>query len=80
MTYGILALSAFDLSLHEVLGNLPHDLSSVLVYALLGSFVWLIWYGSRESTIKRHRSNEGSDPAVTTSGGLDSPRPGQHTG
>jgi hypothetical protein len=40
------------LTLRKVLADIPHDLPALVVYVLLGGFVFLIWRGSRSSAPK----------------------------
>lgn len=35
------------LTLHKILTDIPHDLPAMVVYVMLGAFVFLIWRGSR---------------------------------
>jgi hypothetical protein len=37
------------LTFRKVLSDIPHDLPALVVYVLLGAFVFLIWRGSRSS-------------------------------
>jgi hypothetical protein len=48
MTYA-LALT-LDLTLQEIVANIPHDGPSVVAYAILAIFVATIWLGSRTPT------------------------------
>src|SRR5690606_40185539 len=52
----LLAALALDLTLRDVLADLPHDAGAVVFVLLMGGFVLLTWYGSKPSTIERFRS------------------------
>ncbi len=43
----MLSLVLWDLTLYEVLADIPHDFAALVVYAILALFVGFIWYGSR---------------------------------
>ena len=47
----LLKIAAQDggLTLHEVLTSIPHDAAAVVVYALVGGFIYFVWRGSRKS-------------------------------
>lgn len=51
-----LALQATNdgLTLTEVLVDIPHDFGALVVYLMLGLFVFFIWYGSRSGVAERH--------------------------
>lgn len=78
----LLAALALDLTLRDVLADLPHDAGAVVFVLLMGGFVLLTWYGSKPSTIERFRSTpdsfgdeeEASDVEIETSAA--DPRPG----
>jgi hypothetical protein len=35
------------LTLHELIADIPHDVTSLVVYIMVAVFLFLIWYGSR---------------------------------
>lgn len=41
-----------DLTLHEIIADIPHDFGAVLVYGLIAAFVGMIWMGSRKRPSK----------------------------
>lgn len=43
----MLSLILLELTLQEVLADIPHDAGAVIVFLLLGAFVGFVWYGSR---------------------------------
>lgn len=43
----MIAIVLLKLTLWEVLVDIPHDVPALVVYLLLGLFVFGIWYGSR---------------------------------
>jgi hypothetical protein len=43
----MLSLMLLELTLQEVVADIPHDAGAMIVYLLLGAFVGLVWYGSR---------------------------------
>ena len=40
------------------LENIPFDPSAIVLYAILGGSIWLIWWGHRHSGAGRPRSND----------------------
>lgn len=42
-------LQESGLTLRKVITDIPHDVPAMVVYLLLGAFVFLIWRGSRPS-------------------------------
>lgn len=38
----------------EIISGIPHDAGAVIAYLLLGLVVFLIWFGSRKSTIEKY--------------------------
>lgn len=46
----MLSLILLDLSLAEVLADIPHDTGAIVVYLLLALFVGMTWAGSRNRT------------------------------
>lgn len=43
----MLSLILMDLTLREVLADLPHDAGAVVVYLMIALFVGLVWLGGR---------------------------------
>lgn len=41
-----------DLSLREILADIPHDFGAVVVYGLITAFVVMTWMGSRKRPSK----------------------------
>lgn len=39
-----------QLTLQEILGDIPHDASALTVYLMLVLFIAFIWYGSRSKS------------------------------
>ena len=54
-----------DLSLRDILTDIPHDTSSILVYLMIVLFIGFIWYGNKK---RGNASNEAdtADVAVST--------------
>lgn len=44
----MLSAILLDLSLGEVLSDIPHDTGAIVVYVLMTLFIGLIWSGSRK--------------------------------
>ena len=40
-------LSLAELTLRDIVTNIPHDAGAVIVYVMLGTFGFLMWKGSR---------------------------------
>jgi hypothetical protein len=51
-----LALQAVDngLTLKEIVVDIPHDMAAFVVYAMLGIFVFFIWFASKPSVVARY--------------------------
>jgi hypothetical protein len=51
-----LALQAVDngLTLKEIVVDIPHDMAVFVVYAMLGIFVFFIWFASKPSVVARY--------------------------
>jgi hypothetical protein len=43
----MLALILLDLTLREIVADLPHDAGSIVIYVLFALFAGFIWAGSR---------------------------------
>ncbi len=43
----MLSLMLLKLTFNDVVSDIPHDLSALVVYLMLGLFIGFIWYGSR---------------------------------
>jgi hypothetical protein len=41
------ALTLLELTLREIVADVPHDFAALVTYAVLALFVAGIWYGSR---------------------------------
>ncbi len=48
-------LFAAELTLAEVVADLPHDLAALIAYVILGLFVYFVWYGSKPEVLARYR-------------------------
>lgn len=62
-----LLLQEDRLTIGEIVGNIPHDGSAFLVYALVGAFVFLIWYGNRKSS-QNASAQSSSSPSAGAAG------------
>ncbi len=51
-----LALQAVDngLTLKDIVLDIPHDMAALVVYAMVGIFVFFIWFASKPSVVARH--------------------------
>jgi hypothetical protein len=56
-----------ELTLAEVIGDLPHDAGAILVYVLLALFIGSIWHGSRRKSAGASASSlsVGASPAAS---------------
>ncbi len=43
----MLSLVLLELTLEEIITDIPHDFAALVVYLMLALFVGFIWYGSR---------------------------------
>jgi len=43
----MLATVLLELTLREVIGDLPHDPGSIVVFSLIALFIGFVWHGSR---------------------------------
>jgi len=59
----------FELTLREVIGDLPHDPGAIVAYLLLALFVGFVWQGSRRS---------GTGTTLPDAGNPDSPGGGRN--
>jgi len=52
----VFALQAVDnvLTLKEIAVDIPHDMAAFVVYAMLGMFVFFIWFASKPSVVARY--------------------------
>jgi hypothetical protein len=66
----ILALQSEGLTLHEIVSDIPHDAGSGVAYLLIGSIVFLCWFGSRRSVIDRYSSAPAAADAIDRLGDL----------
>lgn len=48
-------LFAAELTLAEVVADLPHDLAALIVYVILGLLVYFVWYGSKPEVLAGYR-------------------------
>ncbi|MEX2582595.1 MAG: hypothetical protein WD766_04955 [Gemmatimonadota bacterium] len=66
----LFSAAAFELTLGEIVADLPRDAGAVVVLLMLGAFVFLTWHGSRRSTIETYKARSHSvaeaeiDPAA----------------
>lgn len=49
----MLALILLELTLREIVSDIPHDAGAVVAYALLAIFLGFIWAGSRNKSVPR---------------------------
>lgn len=56
-----LQVAESGLTLEEIVTDIPHDLTALVVYLLLGLFGGFVWYGSRRSGMESRGA--GHDPA-----------------
>jgi hypothetical protein len=47
--------AAVDLTLRDIVSDIPHDAGTVVFVVMVGGLVFMTWYGSRRSTIDRYR-------------------------
>lgn len=45
----MLSFILLDLTLREIVTDIPHDVSAIIVYVLMGLLVGFVWYGGRGS-------------------------------
>ncbi len=58
------SLILLELTLEEVLTDIPHDFAALIVYLLLGLFVGFIWYGSRFPSKPGSTKEDANPPAA----------------
>lgn len=49
-----------NLTLEEIITDIPHDGAAFVVYLMLALFIGFIWYGSRPGASRRGGSTEGT--------------------
>ena len=54
--------AAAELTLREVIADMPHDAGAVVVGLMLGAMIFLTWYGSRRSTVEKYGSRSRVEP------------------
>lgn len=54
--------SSDGLTLRELVTDIPHDLTALLVYLMLGLFVLFVWWGSKPEMIERYGAHYAEEP------------------
>lgn len=62
------ALQSEGLTLEKIFTDIPHDAGAVVVYFLMALMAFLIWIGSRRSTVRRYASTPGTPTREALSG------------
>ncbi len=50
------------LSIGELLAGIPHDFGAMFAYFMVGTFLFLIWYGNKESVQDQYRQKKPEAP------------------
>ncbi len=58
-----MALQFGELSLRDILSDIPRDVGALLVLLCVGGLAFLVWFGSRRSVIERYGAGRVPPPA-----------------
>ncbi len=56
------SLILLNLTLKDIVTDIPHDAAAVVVYLLLALFIGFIWYGSRPGSTQREEPARSEAP------------------
>lgn len=58
----VMALQFGELTLSDILSDIPRDVGAVLVFLIVGGLTFLVWFGSRRDVIERYGSGRHRPP------------------
>jgi hypothetical protein len=75
-TFSILLAPFDDLTLRDVITDIPHDVGAAITYLLLALFVFFTWWGNRPAVMERYSSKhyprlEDARPGLTAGAPTD---------